>query len=220
MVLGIRLQFFVPPLGWSLFFGSSAALPIRLFGFCALAPRRITYLNVSPVPPILTRQSLALITRTQLCRMQPVGTPVRNWLRLEALTVTAAGLMVWAGMGGGWVWFVLLILVPDVSLVGYVWGARIGAAMYNAAHNYALPLLFGVVGGALDHRLLVLMSSLWITHIGIDRTLGYGLKYVTSFADTHLGRVGRKPLPSALLRTGEHLGQLLNTSDTSQKIAL
>jgi len=151
--------------------------------------------------------------------MQPVGAPVRSWLRLEALTVTIAGLMVWAGMGGGWTRFVLLILVPDLSLIGYVWGPRVGAALYNAAHSYALPLIIGVVGGALDHRLLVLMSALWITHIGIDRTLGYGLKYVTSFADTHLGRVGRKALPAAVQRTGEHLTQFLNPSDSSQTLA-
>ena len=151
--------------------------------------------------------------------MQPVGAPVRSWLRLEALTVTIAGLMVWAGMGGGWVRFALLILVPDLSLLGYVWGPRVGAAVYNAAHSYALPLIIGVVGGALDHRLLVLVSALWITHIGIDRTLGYGLKYGTSFADTHLGRLGRKPRPLAVLRTGEHLTQLLYSPDNSQTLA-
>ena len=147
--------------------------------------------------------------------MQPVGAPVRSWLRLEALTVTIAGLMVWIGMGGGWVRFVLLILVPDLSLIGYTWGPRIGAALYNAAHSYALPLLLGVAGGALDHRGLVLVSSLWITHIGIDRMLGYGLKYATAFGDTHLGRVGRKSVPASLLRTSEHLAHLLSPSDTS-----
>lgn len=126
--------------------------------------------------------------------------------------------MVWENMGGGWARFALLILVPDLSLIGYVWGPRVGAAMYNAAHSYALPLLIGVVGGALDHRLLVLLSSVWITHIGLDRTLGYGLKCVTSFGDTHLGRVGRKPLPSAVLRTGEHLAQFLHPSESSQTV--
>ncbi|MEP6835958.1 MAG: DUF4260 domain-containing protein [Gemmatimonas sp.] len=151
--------------------------------------------------------------------MQPVGAPVRSWLRLEALTVTVAGLMVWAGMGGGWARFALLLLVPDLSLIGYVWGPRVGAALYNVAHSYALPLMIGVIGGALDHRALVLTSSLWITHIGIDRALGYGLKYATAFQDTHLGRVGKKALPSSVLRTGEHFAQLVNAPDQSQPLA-
>ena len=28
--------------------------------------------------------------------------------------------------------------------------------------------------------------------IGIDRALGYGLKFPTAFGDTHLGRIGRR----------------------------
>jgi hypothetical protein len=36
------------------------------------------------------------------------------------------------------------------------------------------------------------VAALWALHIGVDRALGYGLKYPTAFADTHLGRVGRR----------------------------
>lgn len=151
--------------------------------------------------------------------MQAVGAPVRSWLRLEALAVSAAGLMVWVGMDGGWVRFALLFLVPDVSLIGYVWGPRSGAAFYNVAHSYAVPLLLGVAGAVLDHRALLLTGTLWLTHIGIDRALGYGLKYATGFQDTHLGRVGRRPLPQAVMRTGEHLVQLLNTNDAVRPTA-
>ncbi|MCS4316879.1 hypothetical protein M2407_001178 [Serratia sp. BIGb0234] len=39
-----------------------------------------------------------------------------------------------------------------------------------------------------------LMAALiWGAHIGFDRALGYGLKYASGFADTHLGGLGRKP---------------------------
>ncbi|MGV3708902.1 MAG: DUF4260 domain-containing protein [Gemmatimonas sp.] len=155
--------------------------------------------------------------------MQPVGRPVRTWLRLEAVTVALAGMLVWAGLDGGWWKFALLILVPDLSLVGYVWGARVGAALYNAAHSYAAPLVLAVVGNALDHRGLVLAGSLWIAHIGIDRALGYGLKYPSAFQNTHLGRLGRRApvaaaVPAAVMRTGEHLTQLM-TTDTAHPVA-
>jgi hypothetical protein len=56
-----------------------------------------------------------------------------------------------------------------------------------------------MLGGAClayDHFLLT-VALIWIAHIGLDRMLGYGLKYGTSFVDTHLGRVGRQ---KALLR--------------------
>jgi hypothetical protein len=32
-------------------------------------------------------------------------------------------------------------------------------------------------------------ALIWLAHIGLDRTLGYGLKYPTFFEDTHLQRV-------------------------------
>jgi len=145
--------------------------------------------------------------------MQPVGRPIRNLLRLEALAVTIAGLLVWAGMDGGWGRFALLFLIPDLSMVGYLWGPRVGAAAYNTVHSYALPVVICLAGGMLDHRTLLLTGALWVTHIGFDRVLGYGLKYASGFRDTHLGRVGREPLPAAVLRTGEHLAQFLSTTE-------
>jgi Domain of unknown function (DUF4260) len=33
------------------------------------------------------------------------------------------------------------------------------------------------------------VGLIWLAHIGIDRVLGYGLKYPTGFKDTHLSRV-------------------------------
>jgi hypothetical protein len=33
------------------------------------------------------------------------------------------------------------------------------------------------------------MALIWLAHIGMDRMLGYGLKYSGGFKDTHLGRL-------------------------------
>ena len=41
----------------------------------------------------------------------------------------------------------------------------------------------------LDGALAV--GLVWLAHIGIDRALGYGLKYQAGFAFTHLGRIGK-----------------------------
>jgi hypothetical protein len=35
-----------------------------------------------------------------------------------------------------------------------------------------------------------------LAHVGMDRAVGYGLKYPTAFGRTHLGVVGRKPGPA------------------------
>lgn len=91
--------------------------------------------------------------------------------------------------GGSWILFVLLLLAPDLSMLGYLAGSRIGAAIYNAFHTYALPVIlatYGLLGGS---SLAVSMALIWLAHIGVDRLLGYGLKYASGFQDTHLDRV-------------------------------
>jgi hypothetical protein len=109
-------------------------------------------------------------------------------LRLEGLTAFAVSLALYAHGGFSWPIFVLFLLAPDLSMLGYLAGPRAGAATYNLVHTYipALALtLAGFLGGlpALTAAGLILSA-----HIGLDRTLGYGLKYSTAFGNTHLGR--------------------------------
>lgn len=121
--------------------------------------------------------------------MSAVENPVRGWLRLEAFVVFVAATLVWIALSGGWAKYALGFLLPDVAFVAYLFGPRAGSWIYNFAHSYALPAILAIVGGMLDHTTLLLASSLWMAHIGFDRVLGFGLKYPTSFADTHLGRL-------------------------------
>jgi hypothetical protein len=53
-------------------------------------------------------------------------------------------------LGAGWWLFLILILVPDVAMAGYLWGPRIGAICYNALHSYigvGLLLILGYLTG-------------------------------------------------------------------------
>lgn len=112
-------------------------------------------------------------------------------LRAEGAAALAAAIIVWGGEGGSWVLFPLVLLVPDVSMLGYLAGPRIGAISYNLAHNWVLALLLAVPGWWLEIGPLVLAGAVVAAHVGLDRLLGYGLKYPTAFTDTHLGRIGR-----------------------------
>jgi hypothetical protein len=110
----------------------------------------------------------------------------RLLLQLEGAAVLALSLFAYHWNQGGWVLFAALFLVPDVSMAGYLANARLGAITYNAIHTYAGPiLLFGYAVGT-GHKQALLISLIWIAHIGLDRMLGFGLKYATGFKDTHL----------------------------------
>jgi hypothetical protein len=120
------------------------------------------------------------------------SSPARAILRLEgaAAFVTASALYAHAGFSRPL--FGLLFLAPDLSMLGYLIGARTGAAVYNIAHTTALALPLAVAGYLAEQPGVLAVALIWIAHIGIDRALGYGLKYPTGFGDTHLGRIGRR----------------------------
>ena len=88
-----------------------------------------------------------------------------------------------------WWLYVVLALAPDLSMLGYAAGTRVGALAYNTVHTYALPVTFAAAGELAGAGGLVAVNLIWIAHIGADRALGYGLKYPTDFKDTHLQRL-------------------------------
>jgi hypothetical protein len=110
-------------------------------------------------------------------------------LRLEGLAVLIASVFAYGHGHHSWILFAALLLTPDVSFAGYVAGPHIGAICYNILHTYVSALLLGAI--FLASGISTAIPLIWIAHIGMDRCMGYGLKYPTGFGDTHLGKIGR-----------------------------
>lgn len=107
-------------------------------------------------------------------------------LRAEGAVELAAMVLLYRHFGGDWRVFAALFLLPDVGMLGYLANRRLGALCYNAAHTYVAPALLACVGAWLGGAVWYLAALIWAAHIGFDRMLGYGLKYRSAFADTHL----------------------------------
>jgi Domain of unknown function (DUF4260) len=116
---------------------------------------------------------------------------VRTWLRLEGLAGFVAGLALFGASGGNWLFIIPLILLPDISAVGFLAGSRAGTFTYNLFHNWVPGLVTLGVGIWLTSPAMILAASILVAHVGMDRMVGYGLKLPSSFHDTHLGRMGR-----------------------------
>ncbi|PTE10321.1 DUF4260 domain-containing protein [Mesorhizobium helmanticense] len=112
-------------------------------------------------------------------------------IRLEWIAVTVMAVVLYTMTGVSWWLFVLLILVPDLSMLGYLAGPRVGAIAYNALHILIVPLILAIAGYVFANSTATAVALIWIVHIAIDRALGYGLKLPSGFQDTHLGRIGR-----------------------------
>lgn len=116
----------------------------------------------------------------------------RAILLLEGFALFAACLFAYAKLGHSWWLFAALILAPDIGMIGYLRNAKLGAWLYNALHVTVLPIGIGVWGYLWPEPLAVSIALIWLAHIGMDRMLGYGLKYESAFSDTHLGRIGKE----------------------------
>jgi hypothetical protein len=138
---------------------------------------------------------------TSLCRsekthMNPqspaVSAQPRMILMLEGAALFALCIFAYAKLGHSWWLFGALILAPDIGMIGYLRDAKTGAWLYNALHLTALPIALGVCGYLWSVPLAIPLALIWLAHIGMDRMLGYGLKYESGFTDTHLGRIGKE----------------------------
>ena len=110
-------------------------------------------------------------------------------LRAEGIAVAAAAVTLYFHEGYEWWLLVLLVLAPDLSMLGYLAGPRVGAATYDLVHTYVGPVLLGAGGVIWSSETALVLALIWLTHIGVDRAVGYGLKYPSGFKDTHLQRV-------------------------------
>jgi hypothetical protein len=117
---------------------------------------------------------------------------VQAFLRLEGLAAAALSLVFYGRTGASWWLFTALWLAPDLSLLGYLAGPRMGARIYNAIHSYVTPATLAVTALVLQSPSPLPYALIWMNHIGVDRLLGFGLKYPDGSGWTHLGRLASK----------------------------
>lgn len=116
---------------------------------------------------------------------------IRQTLRLEGLTVLVISIALYRHLDENWWWFIGLILWPYLAFFAFIRNSCVGAKVYNVLHSYIGPLTFGLTGALADQETLTLFALIWTVHIGMDRFVGYGLKYPEQPIVTHLGPKGK-----------------------------
>lgn len=110
-------------------------------------------------------------------------------LRLEGLAILIAVIAAYTHLRGPAWLFIVLLLAPDLTMIGYLAGQTVGAAIYNVGHFYGLPLALAALALTVGWQTGLLLALIWAAHIALDRVFSYGFKYTTDFKDTHLRRV-------------------------------
>ncbi len=117
---------------------------------------------------------------------------MKNLIRIEEAAMFLFSAYLFLHLSFSWWWFPLLILTPDISMLGYAAGNKVGAVMYNLFHHKAIALSVYVIGLYINNEVLQLIGLILFGHSSMDRFFGYGLKYFSGFSDTHLGKIGKE----------------------------
>lgn len=118
----------------------------------------------------------------------PLSAP-KLLLHFEGVILLVASIVLYASQGFAWSTFLLLLLAPDLAFVAYIANRNLGTFFYNALHTVALPLILAVAAFMIDWTFGIQLALIWLAHVGMDRTVGYGLKYTNSFKNTHLSKI-------------------------------
>ena len=115
---------------------------------------------------------------------------MKTLLRLEDTAQFLLSIFLFTRLDFAWWWFPALILLPDLSMIGYIINTKTGAALYNLVHHKGLGILIGIAGVIIRNQELMLAGIILFGHSAMDRIFGYGLKYNDDFKHTHLGQIG------------------------------
>jgi hypothetical protein len=120
--------------------------------------------------------------------VQPLSMP-RLLLHLEGLALLIGVVVLYASQPFSWWTFALFLLAPDLSAIGYIFNQQVGSMTYNLVHTTIFPLGLALVSGLSGNSLGLQIALIWLAHIGMDRAVGYGIKYPGQFKETHFSRL-------------------------------
>lgn len=115
---------------------------------------------------------------------------MKNLLKGEDIGIFLLSILFFSLTSFPWWYFPVLILLPDISMIGYIKNPKTGALIYNIFHHQGVAALVIAVGWISDSPVTLLIGSILLGHSALDRIAGYGLKYQNSFHHTHLGKIG------------------------------
>jgi hypothetical protein len=113
-------------------------------------------------------------------------------LKLEEAAQFALAVWLFTQLPYAWWVFPACLLLPDISMLAYLFNPAVGARVYNLFHHKLTGVIIFFIGVWLEHPLLSLAGVILFAHAAMDRIFGYGLKYPDDFKHTHLGWIGKQ----------------------------
>jgi len=112
---------------------------------------------------------------------------MRYSLKIEELLMFILGIHLFSTLVFSWWWFLVLLFLPDIGMLGYLINSKVGAIIYNLFHHKAIAITIYLIGIYFQIEVIKLIGIILFSHASLDRIFGYGLKYFDTFKHTHLG---------------------------------
>jgi len=117
---------------------------------------------------------------------------MKNILKLEEAAMFTLCIYALNVFHVSWWVYLLILIAPDISFIGYAAGNKVGAVCYNLFHHKGIATAIFMAGFILKDEWLQIIGIVLFGHSSMDRMFGYGLKLNEGFKYTHLGVIGRK----------------------------
>ncbi|UUV22443.1 DUF4260 domain-containing protein [Paenimyroides aestuarii] len=117
---------------------------------------------------------------------------MNNILKGEELAQFALSIFLFSQLEFSWWLFPACLLLPDISMFGYLINPRTGAFVYNLFHHKLIAITLLIIGFWFNQPAVSLAGIVLFGHSAMDRMFGYGLKFDDHFKHTHLGWIGSK----------------------------
>lgn len=114
---------------------------------------------------------------------------MKNILKIEEFAMFLGSIYLFSLLPFSWWWFLVLILAPDIGMLGYLANPRIGAWLYNVFHHKGIVIGIYALGMYAQNPIVQLIGVILFAHASMDRMVGYGLKFEDNFKHTHLGEI-------------------------------
>lgn len=117
---------------------------------------------------------------------------MKNIIKLEEVAMFGSCIYALSFLGVEWWWYLILVLGPDIGMVGYLLSNKAGAVCYNLLHHKGIAIALFAAGWLTQNVSIQQIGIVLFGHSSMDRFFGYGLKYPNGFKFTHLGEIGKK----------------------------
>ncbi|WP_286747569.1 DUF4260 domain-containing protein [Roseivirga sp. UBA1976] len=121
---------------------------------------------------------------------------MKHIIKLEEAAMFGFSIYLFSLTNFDWWWYLVLILTPDIGMIGYALNTKTGALTYNLFHHKGLAIMVLCLGWLFSNSWLELSGIILFGHASLDRIFGYGLKYPDHFKHTHLGWLPRSKAES------------------------